>query len=370
MGSSHLKNPLVAMLITVLAPCAFADNQLRLNQIQVIGSHNSYKQAIEAPLLRMIEARAPEQALALDYQHPTLTHQLTLGLRKIELDVFHDPHGGRFRSPAGIERMLDAGYLPTPLDPLGELDEPGFKVLHAQDVDYRSTCLTLDSCLSELLDFSIANPSHLPIAVSFNAKDARLTDPGYVVPLPFTSAVFDALDRAILESIPRDRILTPDDVRGRYDTLERAVLQTGWPRLDDVRGKFIFLLDQGGAKLDAYLEKHPSLAGRVMFANAPVGHPAAAFLVINDPIRSAKRIDEAVRKGYLVRTRADANTVEARKNDTARRDAAFASGAHFISTDYYDGIQGFGNGYRVVFPNGAMARCNVVNTKAGCSVSP
>ena len=368
-----MKNRLVALVaiaITVLAPFVCADTELRLNQIQVIGSHNSYKQAIEAPLLRMIEARAPDQARALDYQHPSLTRQLTLGLRKLELDVFHDPAGGRYRAPAGIERMREAGYLPTPLDPLGAMDQPGFKVLHAQDVDYRSNCLTLDSCLSELLDFSITNPRHLPIAVSFNAKDARLTDPGYVVPLPFTSAVFDVLDRAILASIPRDRILTPDDVRGRYDTLERAVLETGWPPLDDVRGKFIFLLDQGGAKLDAYLEAHPSLAGRVMFADAPVGHPAAAFLVINDPIRSAEQITEAVRRGYLVRTRADANTVEARQNDTARRDAAFASGAHFISTDYYDGIQGFGNGYQVVFPNGAMARCNVYNTNDGCRISP
>lgn len=359
-----------ALLSAFVASNASADTGLRLNQIQVIGSHNSYKQAIEAPLLRMIHARAPETARSLDYQHPSLTRQLTLGLRKLELDVFHDPKGGRYRSPAGVERMREAGYQPVAFDPKGEMDEPGFKVLHAQDIDYRSTCLTLDACLRELLDFSDANPRHLPIAVSFNAKDGRLSDPGYVEPLAFTATVFDALDRAILAAIPRQRILTPDDVRGGHDTLESAVLEAGWPRLDTVRGKFIFLLDHGGTKLDAYLEDHPSLAGRVMFANAPEGHPAAAFLVINDPIRAAARIDAAIRKGYLVRTRADANTIEARENDTQRRDAAFASGAHFVSTDYYDGIQGFDNDYRVVFPNGAMARCNVLNTPADCAVSP
>ena len=36
----------------------------------------------------------------------------------------------------------------------------------------------------------------------------------------------------------------------------------------------------------------------------------------------------------IVRTRADADTVQARTNDTTMRDAALASGAQFVSTDY------------------------------------
>lgn len=37
---------------------------------------------------------------------------------------------------------------------------------------------------------------------------------------------------------------------------------------------------------------------------------------------------------FMVRTRADYDTVQSRQNDTTQRDAAFASGAQFISTDY------------------------------------
>jgi len=41
-----------------------------------------------------------------------------------------------------------------------------------------------------------------------------------------------------------------------------------------------------------------------------------------------------VKAGFVVRTRADADTVEARSNDTTRRDAALQSGAQYVSTDY------------------------------------
>ncbi len=46
------------------------------------------------------------------------------------------------------------------------------------------------------------------------------------------------------------------------------------------------------------------------------------------------RIAADVRAGFLVRTRADEFAVEARGNDTARRDAAFASGAQIVTTDF------------------------------------
>jgi hypothetical protein len=109
--------------------------------------------------------------------------------------------------------------------------------------------------------------------------------------------------------------------------------------------------------------------------NVPPGHPAAAFRIVNDPIASAEEIRDLVRRGYLVRTRADADTREARANDTARRDAAFASGAHFVSTDYYLPAQAPGTGYLVELPVGAgvrdrertvVARCNPVTAERSC----
>jgi hypothetical protein len=57
-------------------------------------------------------------------------------------------------------------------------------------------------------------------------------------------------------------------------------------------------------------------------------------VTLNDPAKDALRIVEALGRGMVVRTRADADTIEARTGDRGRQAAAFASGAQYISTDY------------------------------------
>jgi hypothetical protein len=94
-----------------------------------------------------------------------------------------------------------------------------------------------------------------------------------------------------------------------------------------------------------------------MFINTDEDSPAAAYLTLNDPQGEASRIARDVAAGYMVRTRADADTVEARRNDTRRRDAAFASGAQYVSTDYMQPDPRFGD-YRVQLPGGGVARCD------------
>lgn len=103
-----------------------------------------------------------------------------------------------------------------------------------------------------------------------------------------------------------------------------------------------------------------------MFANAEEGTPAAAFRIVNDPIAQGDAIQRLVQQGYMVRTRADANTVEARRGETRRRDAAFASGAHVVTTDYYRPDPSFGTGYEVALPGGAPMRCNPITASTAC----
>jgi hypothetical protein len=186
---------------------------------------------------------------------------------------------------------------------------------------------------------------------------------GFTVPIPIGSAEFDALDAEIRSVFPKKKLLTPDTLRHGRPTLEEAILTIGWPRLGSVRDKVLFLLDNA-AKRDAYIAGHPSLEGRVLFTNASPGDPDAAFVEINDS--SDPSIPSVVSAGYLVRTRADADTVEARVNDTGPRDAALASGAQFVSTDYPVPNPAFGTGYFVEIPGGMPARCNPVNAPAGC----
>ena len=140
----------------------------------------------------------------------------------------------------------------------------------------------------------------------------------------------------------------------------------GWPRLGRARGCVLFTFDNGGAQRDAYLAGHPSLARRFLFTDSTPGEASAAFVKVNDPLSQSPSIPDLVAAGYLVRTRADADTVEARAGNTVPRDAALASGAQFVSTDYPVEDPAFGTGYVVRIPGGMPARCNPVNAPPAC----
>lgn len=58
--------------------------EIKLNEIQVIGSHNSYKIGIERPLFDYLLKNKPTLS-GLEYEHIPLSEQLNLGLRGLEL---------------------------------------------------------------------------------------------------------------------------------------------------------------------------------------------------------------------------------------------------------------------------------------------
>jgi hypothetical protein len=202
----------------------------------------------------------------------------------------------------------------------------------------------------------------VPIMLLINAKDGH-SGPGAVTPLRFTEAAFDALDAEVHTVLSADDLITPDDVQGSYPTLREAVRTAHWPTLGQARGKEFFVLDEDAPKVALYRGTRHSLEGRVMFINTDEASPAAAYLTLNDPQAEAARIRRDVTAGYMIRTRADADTVEARRNDTRRRQAAFASGAQYISTDYLWPDPRFGD-YLVQLPGGKAARCNPLRASA------
>src|SRR5262245_16495177 len=61
------------------------DSELRLNQVQVLGSHNSYHGAPFPPILRELRKVSRPLAASLDYAHRPLAEQFDLGVRQIEL---------------------------------------------------------------------------------------------------------------------------------------------------------------------------------------------------------------------------------------------------------------------------------------------
>jgi hypothetical protein len=314
----------------------------------VLGSHNSYHaQPYPQILAELRNGGLGAVADGLDYGHRPLPQQFDLGVRQIELDVYADPEGGKFAHSPTLEEL----GIPAPDQAIMRV--PGFKVMHEAYIDTHSTCLTFVLCLRAVKTWSDAHPGHVPIMIDVEMKDPVVT-----------SQTFDALDAEVRSVLSPAELITPDDVRGDDPSLGHAVRTRGWPTLGAARGRIMLMLDN---ESDAAMELagHPSLRGRILFAPSKPGDDDAAFAKLNDPIADAAKIKAALAANMLVRTRADADTVQARSNDTKMREAALTGGAQFVSTDYEVPDPRFGP-YVVKIPGGRPARCNPITAPADC----
>jgi Phosphoinositide phospholipase C, Ca2+-dependent len=341
-----------------------------MNEIQVIGTHNSYHRELSAAERAAHDAvygGAPIYEAFRAYSHASLPNQLgRQGVRGLELDLFPDPAGGLYENPL-LRQRLTAGPLTDP-----EWQRPGIKVLHLEDLDYNTTCVRLVSCLRLVRGWSRASPGHVPLLVMLELKG---TDPvagaigGVRVP-PWDGAALDALDAEIRSVFRSDELITPDDVRREGLTLQQSVLRRGWPPLRAARGRVMFLMSNNPGPISAaYTAGRPSLQGRVLFTNARPGSPDAAFVKRDEPTGAARaQIRELVRAGYLVRTRSDDPLATVLSGDTTRLRAAVASGAQLVSTDFPEvGMSArYDRDYVAALPGGGPARCNPVIRRPGC----
>ena len=303
------------------------DSTLRTNQVQVLATHNSYHIQQDAPI---------QSSPTTQYTHAPLDQQLDLGVRGFEIDVVNPPDGS-------------------------------FPVVHTPVVDATSNCTPLAQCLQVTRTWSEAHPGHVPIFILIEPKN---DDVDFVIDPTlrrFDAAGVDQLDKTVRTSLGR-QLITPDSVRGTAKTLRGAVVgRRGWPPLSKTRGKVLVALNTGGVIRDAFLQGHPSLERRAMFVTADEQSPAAAVIKVDDPDEA--RIQALVKQGFIVRTRADADLVEARANDVTRRDIALRSGAQIVSTDFEVAVPAIGGDYVVQIPGGTPARCDPVNAPKNCRPS-
>lgn len=347
------------------------DTRLRLNQIQSIGTHNSYHLAPGEASAILLEAvrfdvgegwTTPALNQALAYSHPPLEVQLQLGLRQFELDVYADPEGGRFTQPA-VFRLREGTpwQIPVDFDPEGQLAQPGFKVFHHPEYDPRSTNYLLRQWVQGMMDWSEDHPGHFPLIVHIEAKQG---DPKWLSPDleparvdKFDAATWRALEDEIRAIVPAEKLITPDTVRGEYRHLRDAIRGRGWPTLEELQGKILFFLLTKKTVTESYLRLNDELQGRLFFASVNPSHPAASWFRIPDP--EYHRIPELLAEGFLITTVADQHSEAARANDGTRREAAFTSGSHFILTDFPTPNPQLSS-YRVSFPGGRFQRANPV----------
>ncbi|MEJ5050765.1 phosphatidylinositol-specific phospholipase C1-like protein [Chryseobacterium culicis] len=334
-------------------------NELKINEIQVIGSHNSYKKAILPEVYHYLSQKDTLNVLPrIQYEHIPIPQQLDLGLRNLEIDVYADSQGGKYAHP----KILDLVKTSEPFDPEGKMKKPGYKMIHVTDIDYQTWYYTLEDCLKDLKKWSDQHPDHDPVFITLEPKDGKANQFG-TEPEHYTSKLFDDLDHELKKYLGKDKIITPDDIRGSYTTLNEAALNKNWPKVKEVKGKFLFVLDNNGENRDLYAKDHPSLKGRMIFTNSVPGTPEAAVLFMNEPKKDDAMIKDLVKKGYIIRTRADADTMEARNEDYSRFEKAKESGAQIITTDYYYPSKLFKSNYKVSFDNNTYERKNPVTGK-------
>lgn len=307
-----------ACLFLAVAPVpgwASIPSDLRLNQIQIKGTHNSYHQQ---PLIAWHASHK--------YTHLPLNEQLEKrGIRAFELDV-HRP-------------TLGSDLL----------------VYHIAAVDAKTSCSKFKDCLRELKNWSDQHPGHVTIFVWIEIKDGT-GGPKF--------ADFNRVDQEIRE-ILGDRLITPDDLQRDHETLQASIQKDGWPTVEESRGKFIFMLDNDDRTPKVYL-KNDSLAGRVML-------PRANETTLNSPWAVVAKTDPgsfhsaALQKNFILAV--NLCSPESNAADCQNRlKRSLEAGTQLLMDDFEGGDpkQTLG-GYYVQLKDQLTANCNPMTADDSCA---
>jgi len=304
----------------------------RLNQFRWMGTHNSYHLSSPLPI-------APHH-----YSHVPLNEQLGWydhGVRQVELDV--------------------------------HLIDDIFVVYHLHFVDDATTCYCLTQCLRQLREWSDGHPFHFPLFVFIEIKSKVWEDVNTAL-FGFSNQHLVNLEAEIVSVFSRDRLLTPDRVRGKHKDLRspshlnscasnphpsNSLLKVCLPVIGCWLAFTFGLFGEGCvcvvgrcARLGedrASNPRRPSPQRKAVFYRS--ARPCQVFavvlkvvekclrayasvVVINDPREANYEVNvrSAVRSGLLVRTMSDSpNNLN---KDPERFLMAWNSGAQILTTDF------------------------------------
>eukprot|EP00271_Cylindrocystis_brebissonii_P004725 TRINITY_DN16555_c0_g1_i1.p1 TRINITY_DN16555_c0_g1~~TRINITY_DN16555_c0_g1_i1.p1 ORF type:complete len:453 (-),score=36.33 TRINITY_DN16555_c0_g1_i1:73-1431(-) len=357
---------LALALIIVWELSGYGVGQLRVNNLQMIGTHNSYHAQVDEETLAMAATYIPYRSVSWAMSHRPLPEQLAAGIRFFEIDVYDDPPpGGRFYNRA-INKLLGR---PTGSN-LPELLHMGYKVLHVQDTDFNSTCNTLLSCLRLIKDFSEEHPRHFPIGVRIEVRHLKYEwPPEAVVPANVTLKSLMSLEDEVKGVFHLDNLILPREVIRPSTSNRLFAAKYTWPKLRDSAGKVFFFLT---SRLPIEVYALRSLNDRVFFsAYAPEGasDPRIAEHSSFNVVWPETFLPKLVQENAFVFSKADGNTEEARTEDFSRLKRAVENGANVIMTDYpeSEAPNPFGTKYVAKLPGGVQARCNPVSAPSWCS---
>ncbi|TNF08758.1 MAG: hypothetical protein EP317_02415 [Bacillota bacterium] len=269
---------------------------LKMNEIQYLASHNSYKKrGLALGHFFVGLGSSKEEAQAMNYENKLLTDQLKQGIRSFEFDV-------RKRNDT-------------------------FMLTHVPLVDNSSVAPNLKLALEEVKLFSDYNPNHLPIIILLEVKDDwMMLDPSLD---HIGSTDLFELDQMI-DDIFSNKLIVPSTVMHDSLTLRDSIQTHGWPNLQDVLGKVMFVL-HAGSFVEPYVSLDPTLSSLHIFPSVysdQVDESYAAFVIENNPFSDI--IPTLVSNHFMIRTRIDTEL----SFDDATRLAGIQSGAQILTSDF------------------------------------
>lgn len=283
---------------------AFSEG-VKINEIAVVGTHNSYQLIGTLPkqglmkVLQIISFGAVENKAI--FEMDTFTEQLEQGVRNLEID---------------IETVDDEGDV-------------SFIVTHDPILDNVSSAHNFAKGLEEIAMWSDNNPDHLPVYLLIEPKD----DVPSINNMKNFSLEYALEFDKVLRQVLGDRLLTPAQAMGEYESFEEMRKADGWPALKQAAGKIIVLLHPCGVTQE-YIDTDISIKTQAMFPMLRFGDidkAYASFILDNDPVSATENNKKTVEENNLmVRTRAD----DYPDFSDERYNSADNCGSHIITTDY------------------------------------
>lgn len=270
------------------------------DQFQCVGTHNSYKLYQPDYCYWITSTFFPlfdEDGEAMSYEHEDTTTQLNMGVRSFEWDV--------------------SEYS-------GEFD--GYIIQHDTYVDPCSSIPNLELALEEVLMWSEYNEDHMPITILIECKTSLAPS--------FTSEDIVTSDQVLamadlISEVLGDKLYTPSDMIGEYDTMEAMRLDGGYPTIEDLQGKIIVILHDGDAC--------ENYAADVDFEDQDLfismESEDSCFVLVTNPRYNRTYMYAMEDEGYLVRTL----IAPYGDTDDPRNTFGYLSGANILSSDFiYD----------------------------------
>lgn len=253
---------------------------VKFNEVAFLGTHNSYKNGSTAEYKKLYDAIDVAtfgfiDTETADFAADTLTEQLELGIRNLEID---------------IETVV--------------ADEISFAVSHIPFLDNVSSCYDLTFALEEVKLWSEHNPGHLPVSIIIEPKRAVMPVGGMK---GFNLEYANILDNLVRE-VMGDELLTPCDMMGDYNSFKEMRENDGWLPLGDTMGKVLVLLHDCSAT-DRFIKEDETIKSRAMF---PVlryndrNKSYTSFILDNEPAAALRHQQKNIGEcNLIVRTRAD-----------------------------------------------------------------